>query len=864
MAARCVYAMKALHTIDVQPRVPERLSDLIMIAYNLWWSWHPEAIQLFRRMDADLWEQAHHNPVAMLGAMQQERLDELQHDEGFLAQLDRLAAQFKEYRSAATWYAKSHGPVDQPRIVYLSAEYGLTECMPIYSGGLGLLAGDHMKSASELGIPLIGVGLLYQRGYFTQYLNADGWQQERYNDNDFYNMPMRHLIGAEGQPLKIRLEFPRRAVVAQVWDVQVGRVRVILLDTNVPENSVEDRQITAELYGGDTERRIQQEIVLGVGGIRAVQALSFRCSVCHLNEGHSAFSVLERVRALVTEHNFALPHALEVVRKTTVFTTHTPVPAGIDQFPEPMMQNYFGEFVKQMGMAWNDFMALGHLDPNDRHAPFNMMSLALNMSYRANAVSRLHAKVSRRMVERGWPEVPVEEVPVVPITNGVHTRSWISQEMSELFDRYLGPAWSSQPADQTIWERIEQIPDEELWRTHERRREKLVAAARRRLVNQYEQRGALDHEIHAAREALNPQALTIGFARRFAPYKRATLLLRDRERLKRILMSETRPVQLLIAGKAHPHDQTGKDLIREIIHFAHQPELRRRVVFLEDYEISLARSLVQGVDLWLNTPRRPMEACGTSGMKVVFNGGLNASVLDGWWDEAYARDRGWAIGSGEEYTDWNLQDQIEADALYDLLEEEIVPLFYDRGTDNLPRGWIARMKSSMRALCPRYNANRMIREYTERFYVPAISDCDRLSGNRESLTAYSDWKEHVRRHWGQVAILKVAAHDGGRVSVGQAVGVTATVFLGALTPRDVRVELYFGKLDASDQIKDATPIPLPEVHDLGNGTFAFSGTTSRKRSGRYGYSVRVLPAHHAMTNPWEMRLVRWPSDQTIR
>ncbi len=856
--------MKALHTIDVQPHVPERLSDLLMIAYDLWWSWNPQAIQLFRRMDSDLWEHSGHNPVAMLGAMQQERLDELQNDDGFLAQLDRVGHQLKEYKSAATWYAKSHGPVDQPRIVYLSAEYGLTECMPIYSGGLGLLAGDHMKAASELGIPLVGVGLLYQRGYFTQYLNADGWQQERYNDNDFFNMPIRHLIGPEGQPLKISIQFPRRTIVAQVWDVHIGRVRAILLDTNVPENSADDRHITAELYGGDNERRIQQEIVLGVGGIRAVQALGFRCSACHLNEGHSAFSALERVRALVTEHNFAPGQALEVVRKTTIFTTHTPVPAGIDQFHEPMMQNYFGDFARQMGLAWGDFMALGRLDSSDRSSPFNMMSLALNMSYRANGVSRLHGRVSRRMVERGWPDIPVEEIPVTSITNGVHTRSWISQEMSELFDRYLGPAWVSQPADQTIWERIEHIPDEELWRTHERRRERLVAASRRRLARQLEQRGALDHEIHAAREALNPAALTIGFARRFAPYKRATLLLRDRDRLKRLLTSDTRPVQLIIAGKAHPNDQYGKDLIREIVHFSHQPELRRRIVFLEDYEISLARSLVQGVDLWLNTPRRPMEACGTSGMKVVFNGGLNASILDGWWDEAYARDRGWAIGSGEEYSDTNLQDQIESDALYDLLDEEIIPLFYERGTDGLPRGWIERMKSAMRALCPRFNANRMIREYTERFYVPAISDCDRLSSNHETLNSYCAWKDHIRANWNLVAISKVEAHDGGRVSVGQSVSVTATVVLGALSPRDVRVELYFGKLDTNDDLKDATPIPLPEVHDLGNGTFSFSGTTTRKRSGRYGYSVRVLPAHHAMAHPWELRLVHWPSDQTIR
>jgi starch phosphorylase len=856
--------MKALHAIDVQPRVPERLSDLLMVAYDLWWSWHPDAIQLFRRIDAKLWEECTHNPVAMLGAIQQERLDDLAEDEGFLAQLERLGQQYRDYKSAETWFSKSHGKTDAPRIVYLSAEFGLTECVPIYSGGLGLLAGDHIKSASELGIPLVGVGLMYQHGYFSQYLNADGWQQETYSDNDFFNLPIRPLTGPEGHIHKITLEFPRRTVTAQVWDVHIGRVRLFLLDTNVPENSPDDRQITAELYGGDRERRIQQEIVLGVGGIRAINVLGWRCSACHLNEGHSAFSALERARSLVSELKWPIAQALEMVRKTTIFTTHTPVAAGIDEFPEPMMQGYFGDFARVMTLNWPDFMALGHLDPNDRNAPFNMMSLALNLSYRANGVSRLHGQVSRRMNQRGWPETPVEEVPIVTITNGVHTRSWISQEMSELFDRYLGPAWVSQPADQSIWERVEHIPDEELWRTHERRRERLVAATRRRLEAQLERRGALDHEIHSAREALNPSALTIGFARRFAPYKRATLILRNPERLKRMLMSEERPVQLIVAGKAHPHDHTGKELIREIVHFAHQPEVRRRIVFLEDYEISLARSLVQGVDLWLNTPRRPMEACGTSGMKVLFNGGLNASILDGWWDEAYARERGWAIGSGEEYTDWGLQDQIEADTLYDLLEEEIIPLFYDRGSDGLPRGWIARMKSSMRTLCPRYNSNRMIREYTERFYLPAIADCDRLGQNHDALANYTDWKANVVSNWNQIAILKVESPDGGRVSVGQPIVVKATVSLGALTPRDVRVELYFGRLNSHDEVKDATPIPLPEVHDLGGGIWEFSGTTTRRRSGRYGYSVRVMPSHHAMANTWEMRLVRWPSDQAAR
>lgn len=853
--------MKALRTIEVQPELPDRLSGLLELAYDFWWCWQPDVIQLFRRMDPELWDRTNHNPVLMLGSMQQDRFIQMNNDEGFIAQLDRLVERLRSYHKEQAWFTKTHGSTDQPKIAYFSAEYGLDECLAIYSGGLGILAGDHLKSASELGIPLIGVGLLYQKGYFKQYLNPDGWQQETYPINDFFNLPLNLVHGADGKPLRVSMEFPGRQVHAQVWQVRVGRIRLMLLDTNIAENAPPDRAITDELYGGDKVHRLQQEIVLGIGGMRMLMALGWDCLATHLNEGHSAFCTLERIRVLVNEHKLPLCQAFELIRKSTVFTTHTPVPAGIDEFPEPLMREYFANYARALGMTWHDFMALGRLTESDGTHSFNMARLALNLSYRTNGVSKLHGEVSRRMWHYGWPDLPLEETPIASVTNGIHSRSWLSYEMSELFDRYLGPAWVNKPADQTIWERVNDIPDEELWRTHERRRERLVAFARRRLMAQLKARGATEHEVRQAAEVLDPTALTIGFARRFATYKRATLLFRNHERLAGILSNPEQPIQIIIAGKAHPQDHEGKELIKEIIHFASNDPARRHVVFLENYDMNIARQLVQGVDLWLNTPRRPMEACGTSGMKVVFNGGLNLSILDGWWAEIFNREVGWAIGSGEDYTDWALQDQVEANMLYHLLEDEVAPLFYDRGADGLPRGWITKMRSSMRMICPEMNANRMVREYTERFYLPAIADAESLTRNTDLLAQYCDWRRDVIKNWNSVAITGVESLSDGRVRVGQPIRVKATVNLGSLKPEDVAVQLYIGPLDPNREFVEAHTIRMSQVDTTENGWWQFIGETTSPRSGRFGYSVRVLPSHDMMTHPLELRLVRWPAAQ---
>ena len=755
--------MPRVHAYHVIPRLPARLQCLNKLSLNLRWSWHHPTIELFRTLDPDLWEETGHNPRLILGRIDQRRLDELCGDEAFLAQLDRASANLDEYLAGAGWFAAAHPEAMGIRIAYFSAEFGLTECIPNYAGGLGILAGDHLKSASDLGLPLAGIGLLYQGGYFHQYLNADGWQQETYPINDFHKLPIQPVEDGPGKQLAVQVDFPGRRLAAQIWKAQVGRVPLYLLDTNVAENTADDRRVTGALYGGDRELRIQQEIVLGIGGMRALHALGIRPIVCHMNEGHSAFLGPERTRMIMEEFGFSYHEAREVAAAGSIFTTHTPVAAGFDRFDPPLVDKYFREYARSLGLGIEQFLAYGRQVPSDPGEPFNMAYLAARHSSYTNGVARLHGVVTRKMAQPMWAGYPLEEVPIGSVTNGIHTRSWISMEMSALLNRYLGPQWGEKPADTVLWQRIDRIPDQELWRVHEIRRERLVHYARSRLASQVRQRGGTDADITVAGGVLSPDALTIGFARRFATYKRATLLLRDMDRLKRILTDSKRPVQILLAGKAHPHDTEGKELIRQIIRFARDAQVRRSVVFLEDYDISVARYLVQGADVWLNTPRRPNEASGTSGMKLLANGGLNLSILDGWWDEAYDREVGWAIGSGEEYDNQEYQDQVESEALYHILENDVVPLFYDRDAAGIPRGWLAKMKASMKRLSPVFSTNRMVAEYAERFYFPAANRLIRLAGDKGRVRSLMEWRERLHAHGSEVKITQVDV-DGAAAS----------------------------------------------------------------------------------------------------
>ncbi|MCC6858669.1 MAG: alpha-glucan family phosphorylase [Bryobacterales bacterium] len=857
--------MKPIHLFNVVPSLPQPLEGLRELAYNLRWAWNHDAIELFRRLDSDLWEASGHNPVRMLGSIDQEVLKSAAEDEAFKAHLNRVTWDTDEYlHSETTWFQTAHGRSAGPLAAYFCAEFGLTECLSIFAGGLGILAGDHLKSASDLGVPLVGVGLLYQQGYFRQYLNQSGWQQEAYEDNDFSVLPLALLKAGDGKPLAVFVDLPGRSVKAQVWLVRVGRVSLYLLDTNVPENRPEDRDITDQLYGGDREMRIQQEILLGIGGYRLLETLGLEPAVYHINEGHSAFLALERVRRIRERHGLSFAEAREMASAGLVFTTHTPVPAGHDYFAPDLMERYFAGYARGLGISWPEFLALGRQDPNDQNEAFCMTVLALRLAACSNGVSRLHGQVSREMWRRIWPGVPFEEIPIGHVTNGVHLRSWISLEMNQVYDRYLGPGWHERGSDRRLWERAARIPPEELWRTHERRRERLVAFARRRLREQFLRRGASPAELNLAAEALDPEALTIGFARRFATYKRAGLLLRDVDRLERILNNPDRPVQVIFAGKAHPLDSGGKDLIRKVIELAERPAFRRRIVFLEDYDMAVARYLVQGVDVWLNTPLRPQEASGTSGMKAAANGGLNLSILDGWWDEAW-RDHpegepiGWAIGAGETYENREYQDDVESRALYQTLEADVVPAFYDRGPDRLPRRWITRMKSSIGSLCYLFSAQRMMREYTERIYLKAREQAAEMAaGNAARARSLAAWKQRVRENWPHVRVEDAEACAPPEVGVSENFSSRVWVRLGALSSEDVAVELYIGRVNARGELVEARSFPMKAAASGQDGRHLFEAQGVQcPQSGLHGCTVRVLPRHPDLRTPFLPGLITW-------
>lgn len=880
--------MQPIRTFNVSPSLPPRLEPLRRLAYNLHWDWNAETKDLFRRLDPDLWESSRHNPVLMLGNISQARLQEAAEDEGLLAQMDRAARQLDDYLQERTWYDKNRKKAEglsmkdevkeaststlQPSAfklhtsnecyAYFSAEFGLVDCLPIYSGGLGVLAGDHLKSASDLGLPLVGVGLLYQQGYFAQYLNADGWQQERYPINDFYNMPLHLERNPDGSELRIAVDYPGRIVYARVWRVQVGTVPLYMLDTNIEPNNPYDHNITDQLYGGDIDMRIHQEIMLGIGGVTMLKALGLKVTAYHMNEGHSAFLALERMRTLMQEEGLKFAEAEQVVASTSLFTTHTPVPAGIDLFPPDKLLYYLGHYAETFGLSRDEFLGLGREETGDLTAPFSMAVLALKMATFANGVAKLHGVVSREMFQGLWENVPEEEVPITAITNGVHARSCVAKSTQELYDRYLGPNWSSAPAENQLWERMDAIPDEELWRNHERCRLDMIVYVREHLVKHLRDRGASPSEVAEAQEVLDPYALTIGFARRFATYKRATLWMRDLGRIKQILQgNKNRKVQFVIAGKAHPKDIPGKELIREINRFIREQGFEKQVVFVPNYDIHVARLLVAGCDVWLNTPRRPREASGTSGMKAAMNGLLNLSVLDGWWDEADYVRTGWAIGHGEMYDDPAYQDQIEANALYDLIEQEVVPLFYDRDVDALPRRWIAKMKDAIRLNSPVFNTARMVSDYAVRGYFPASDRYHTLTANKYSpAKELAQWQANLVKNWFNIKIAGIDISEPTEIQVNEKIAVKARIDLATLTPNDVQIELYQGNVDADGEIVNGVPVVMDFQGTDQQGYSVYTANITYTASGLQGLSLRVLPKHKYLSSPYEPKLILWASD----
>ncbi len=692
----------------------------LALANNLWWSWQPEVVNLFRDLDPIRWRQLDHNPIALLSEFTPERLEMRASELVLYSRINHAYRLLKEYLSSnQTWGSTHAGVLGSKPVAYFSAEFGMHESVPIYSGGLGVLSGDHVKTASDLGVPFVAIGLFYDQGYFKQHLDQDGYQMQEYLDTKVENVPMVPAVGIDGKPIHVTIDTRTGQLVAKVWLMRVGRVSLYLLDSDVDGNSPEDRELTSRLYGGDHRTRIRQELVLGVGGARALEALGISPGVYHLNEGHSAFATLEAIRDMMHSDGLSFDEALRDVAQHTVFTTHTPVPAGHDRFDSGLIEEHLGPLRDQLGISHDQLMGLGRVEPHNGGETFCMTVLALKLSRRANAVSSLHGHVSRRMWAHLWPWRVEEEIPIGHITNGVHVPSWLAWQMLQLYDRNFPVNWFKNMFEPESWQGIHHVDPGELWESHHALKNLLLAFVRRRVSRQCRRRGESDDVVEAARNMLDPNVLTIGFARRFATYKRADLLLTDVDRFYELLCDPNRPIQVIFAGKAHPADEPGKQLIKKIANLRHDPRFVGRVAFLEDYDINVCRHMVQGVDVWLNNPRRPLEASGTSGQKVVLNGGLNLSVLDGWWAEAYDGSNGFAIGRGTSHVSDEVNDHRDAEDLYRVLEQEVIPLYYDRDIDGLPRHWIKRMMNSISSLAWRFSAHRMVIDYARSAYLPA-------------------------------------------------------------------------------------------------------------------------------------------------
>ncbi len=845
--------------------LPKPLQPLGQLALNLRWSWHPETQDLFAALDAEAWAASGHDPVRLLGAVSRERLEELATDKRFLKRLDLAAADLDQYLTGERWFQRrlAAGEGSAPRLVaYFSPEFGITSVLPQYSGGLGILAGDHLKTASDLGVPLVGVGLLYRHGYFRQTLSREGWQQETYPVLDPDGLPISQLLEADGSPAQVHIEVPGDSpLVARVWVAHVGRVELLLLDSDVEDNPGHLRDVTDRLYGGTTEHRLQQELLLGVGGVRALRAWSRITGapapeVFHTNEGHAGFLGIERIRELCTDPDgprLDFDTALQVTRAGTVFTTHTPVPAGIDRFPCELIEQYFSGQGLAGGVPADRVLQLGAEDyPGGDPGVFNMAVMGFRLAQRANGVSVLHGDVSRHMFNGLWPAFDATEVPITSITNGVHAPTWIAREVFELAARQGADTETGE-----VWDVVDKVPSADLWSTKRLLRARLVEDARARLRRSWQKRGASRAELGWIDSALDPDVLTIGFARRVPSYKRLTLMLRDPDRLKRLLLHPERPVQLVIAGKAHPADDGGKKLIQEIVRFADDPEVRHRIVFLPNYDIAMAQPLYPGCDVWLNNPLRPYEACGTSGMKAALNGGLNLSILDGWWDEWFDGDNGWAIPSADGVDDPDHRDDIEARALYDLIERDVAPRFYDLDAEGLPIRWIEMVRHTLKSLGPKVLSSRMVRDYVERLYEPATTSSREINDSYEGAAELAAWKARVTTGWDDVRIDHVETEGvSDAPEIGGAFDLRVFVSLGSLSPEDVDVQVVHGRVRGEDQLVDTSVESLVHTEGYEGGRHRFDAHVSLARTGPFGYTVRVLPKHVGLVSPAELGLVR--------
>lgn len=826
------------------------------LAGNLWWCWNRNATRLFSSLDPVLWEKTRGNPIALLSRLENTALEKVAEDAEMVGLFNRAIDEFDDYmKGENTWYSRAFPERSDLTVAYFSAEFGLHETLPIYSGGLGVLAGDHCKSASDLGIPFVAMGLLYRNGYFTQQIDGHGHQRDIYEGHDFSHMPVNKLTKADGTELIVSVELAGREVFARVWKVQVGRIPLYLMDTDIERNSAEDRPLTARLYGGDHETRVSQEILLGMGGVKVLDMLGIRPTVWHMNEGHSVFLGLERITHIMHRQNLTFAEALEAVKGNSVFTTHTPVPAGNDAFSLFLMDKFFRNTLRKAGIPGHEFMRLGRRVMNEGSDLFSLTILALHFSSQSNGVSRLHGHVSRTMWNDLWYGVPLCNVPITHVTNGIHTLTWLHPAIQGLYDRYLPERWKQDIADPATWKHIDEIPDNELWETRRRMKSELIGEVRKRIGNHRLRLGEPAQQVEAANRLLDPEALTLGFARRFATYKRATLLFRDIERLKKILCDPKRPVQILFAGKAHPADKPGQSFIQRVYEVSRMPEFEGKIIFIEGYDMALARYLVSGVDVWLNTPRRPLEASGTSGQKAAANGSPNFSVLDGWWHEGYDGKNGWSIGKAREYHSEDEQDHEDSIDIYEELEKEIVPLYYNRDKDGVPAGWLEVVKNNIISCTPQFSTDRMVQDYVRKLYLPALDRGLRLTeAGYDKARGLAEWKTRVKKNWDYIDIVDIQLRplekDGA-----QYLELLLTADLGPMSPLDIKVEAGMGRLHCEEACA-LEFVPMGRMEEVWEGFFTYSALFKPEEVGNAGISAILTPHHPDLGNKFELGLVR--------
>ena len=852
--------MYVFNKITVTPQLPERIKDLSKIANNLWWSWNSEFLRLFKQMDIDLWERVEKNPVKFLKLISQEKLNDILQDNNFLKQYDELVENFNNYmNSKNTWFSKNYPNNKKDLIAYFSAEYGLDEIVQIYSGGLGILSGDHLKSASDLGIPLVAVGLLYKNGYFHQRINAYGEQETEYKNLDISSLPIKEVKNENGENLIVDVKMPKGTLYLKVWRVNVGRVNLYLMDSDIDKNEEEYRSITSTLYGGNQETRIMQEIVLGMAGTKLLKALGLTPTVYHMNEGHSSFLIFELIDEIMQEKQVSFNIAKDIVSSKTVFTTHTPVPAGNDIFPTSLIETYFNKMWDKFGITKEEFLKLGMAPKaNVEDSGFNMGIFALKISGKKNGVSKLHGAVSRDLFAEAWPNIIAHESPITYVTNGIHTCSWLAPNLKKLYNKYLIPFWQDMIYDDNVWKNIKNIPDKELWDAHIDRKRKLLALVKDNTAERLKRNGYSYDEISKVVSGLNPNALTIGFARRFATYKRATLIFRDLERITQILNDADRPVQIIFAGKAHPADKEGQELIKFINEISMKPQFKGKVFFLEDYSIGMSRYLISGVDVWLNNPRRPMEASGTSGQKASVNGVINFSVLDGWWAEGYNATNGWKIGVNANYDNYEVQDNDDSESIYNTLEKKIIPSYYNKGDNGYSESWLNMMKESIITTGGKYSTSRMLVDYVNNLYIPLCNLTNKYYNDLENVIKYNEWKNLVLERFNRIKIKQENNVDNETIDAGKIIKVKCSVKLPNINPDNVQVEVYYGQIEDNGIVSNVSIIPmkLKETNEE-EKTYIYEAQVELTTGGDYGYTFRVMPKHEMLLDAENLDLVKW-------